>query len=270
MTFQKLFKNGKETLKNGYLLVAEKFLEKAIQKEKLQNAENERNCEIYFYLAELLERKAEKPDAGLLQRQKWLLQAAALLNFVRNFLENQTTDSDTSNKLLKTVLRKIQDIQDNLVLSVGGNPLCSKFDTEDNRRFLVKLRENAKCYLESIQRKYHEQEGSEEYLQGVFVELSDEIRALFKSIASEIKRFLAEIIEKCLQILGKAPCDYEIMVLGSLAREEMTPYSDLEWAILISSDDEKSNIFFRNLTNLVHLQVRINVRFYVMCMLYFQ
>jgi tetratricopeptide (TPR) repeat protein len=42
---------------------------------------------------------------------------------------------------------------------------------------------------------------------------------------------------------------------GSLAREEMTPYSDLEFGILISDDNTKNRKYFKNLTTLIHLKV---------------
>ena len=90
---------------------------------------------------------------------------------------------------------------------------------------------------------------------------TEEIKKLCKLISSKVKQLFARMIKKCVEVLGDPPCDYEVVVLGSLAREEMTPYSDLEWAILISSEDEKCKDFFRDLTNLVHLQVS-SVLFY--------
>ncbi|MBS4171397.1 hypothetical protein NEOC95_002147 [Neochlamydia sp. AcF95] len=42
---------------------------------------------------------------------------------------------------------------------------------------------------------------------------------------------------------------------GSLAREEMTPYSDLEFGILIKEDTPLNKKYFKNLTNLLHLLV---------------
>jgi signal-transduction protein with cAMP-binding, CBS, and nucleotidyltransferase domain len=83
----------------------------------------------------------------------------------------------------------------------------------------------------------------------------EEIKGLSDTISVRMKQFLAGIINECLELLGTPPCDYDVIVLGSLARNEMTPYSDFEWAILTNSEEEKCKVFFRNLTNLVHLQV---------------
>jgi predicted nucleotidyltransferase len=84
---------------------------------------------------------------------------------------------------------------------------------------------------------------------------TEEIERLSHTISVRMKQFLATIINECLELLGTPPCDHEVIVFGSLARNEMTPYSDFEWAILTNSEEEECKVFFRNLTNLVHLQV---------------
>ena len=48
-------------------------------------------------------------------------------------------------------------------------------------------------------------------------------------------------------------CAYSIITLGSLAREEATPFSDFEWAILI--EDPKHTDYFRRLTELLWIKV---------------
>lgn len=208
-------------------------------------------------MAEVLERTAARDDVELIQKEKLLLQAAALYNFVENCATKSPVETDFLTKMTNTVSQKIQSIQDNLVLSVGGNPSNCKFDIQSKKKVLEKLREEARCCVRTIEGAQLNQTGNEEDLRDMFVEQASKIKSLFKTIASEIKQLFAGIIQECLDVLGKPPCHYEIIVLGSLAREEMTPYSDLEWAILTSSEEEKCKIFFRNLTNLVHLQVRI-------------
>ena len=246
---------AKEALKNGELKTAEKVLHSAIKKEILESADSKINVESYRYLAEVIQEKATQDDLELPTKQRYLLQAAALLNFVKNLMRNGDTENELSKKMLTTVSQKLQEIQDNLVLSVGGNLPCYKFNSESYKKSLDSLRNVASSRLNAIHDRYVSERDSEEDHREMYVEQAEEIRVLFKTIASEMKLLFSDIIKDCMAVIGKPPCNYEIIVLGSLAREEMTPYSDLEWAILTSSEEERCKTFFRNLTNLVHLQV---------------
>ena len=48
------------------------------------------------------------------------------------------------------------------------------------------------------------------------------------------------IISECEETLGKKPCEYAVIGLGSLARGEATPYSDIEWAIVLEDIVQKT------------------------------
>lgn len=245
-------------MKIGQIAIAEKSFGNAIRKEKLENAASGRNPEPYYYLAEVLKKKALTADMKLPQKQILLLQSTALYNFVRNLSLNQgNSESKISKNMLKAISRKILDIQENLILSAGGNSLHCRFASENKKKVLEKIRRQAKSSLESIEEKYKVLTGDEEDLRMIFVRQTTEIRSVFKTIALGVRQLLVDTINECLEVLSKPPCDYEVIVLGSLAREEMTPYSDVEWAILTSSEEQDCKDFFRNLTNLVHFQVRI-------------
>ena len=64
------------------------------------------------------------------------------------------------------------------------------------------------------------------------------------------------LVEECQSKLGHPPCSYAIIALGSVARMQATPFSDLEFAILHSDQalGEKIN-YFRKLTHFLHLKV---------------
>ena len=66
----------------------------------------------------------------------------------------------------------------------------------------------------------------------------EQVRAVHRLVAEEMRNFTAQLIEQCMKILGDPPCGYAIIGLGSMSREEMTPYSDLEFAILIKEEGE--------------------------------
>jgi predicted nucleotidyltransferase len=248
-----LNETAKRALAKGELEVAVNYSIQAIRAVMLDKS-YKRSPEPYRYLAEVLERKAEDKNLELPQRQHFLLQAAALYNFVRNFLKTE----DVEGELSKIVSRKLLDIQDNMVEMVGGNPLHCKFDSERKQNELKNLRNEIKQSLESMESrrssKNHESLNKCDVRQ-MLKDETEEIERLSDRISDRMKQFFAAVINECLELLGTPPCDHEVIVFGSLARNEMTPYSDFEWAILTKSEEEECKVFFRNLTNLVHLQV---------------
>ena len=62
------------------------------------------------------------------------------------------------------------------------------------------------------------------------------IQCINKTIANKYKQIMADISNFCLDIMGKPPCEYSIVGMGSLARSEITPYSDFEHIILLRDD----------------------------------
>ena len=55
-------------------------------------------------------------------------------------------------------------------------------------------------------------------------------------IADKYKQIMADLSHFCEDVMGKPPCTYAIVGMGSLARNEITPYSDFEHIILLSDD----------------------------------
>ena len=64
------------------------------------------------------------------------------------------------------------------------------------------------------------------------------VQQLNKIIAFKYKQIMANLGQFCEDVMGKPPCKYAIAGMGSLARSEITPYSDFEHIILLL-DDEK-------------------------------
>ncbi|XP_019618607.1 PREDICTED: uncharacterized protein LOC109465665 [Branchiostoma belcheri] len=83
------------------------------------------------------------------------------------------------------------------------------------------------------------------------------VRRLYHDTTIKIKQFISDLLQECFGLLGDPPCPYAVIGLGSMAREEMTPFSDFEFAILVDeSKEEKSNArYFRVLTYLLHLKI---------------
>ncbi len=66
------------------------------------------------------------------------------------------------------------------------------------------------------------------------------------------KAFFNLLLDDALTLLGRPPCRFDIRAMGSLARNEPAPYSDLEYFILI--EDAKHRTYFQQLAEVIALQ----------------
>ena len=62
------------------------------------------------------------------------------------------------------------------------------------------------------------------------------IKQINEIIADQYKHIMAELSQFCEDVMGKPPCEYAIVGKGSLARKEITPYSDFENIMILSND----------------------------------
>ena len=79
------------------------------------------------------------------------------------------------------------------------------------------------------------------------------IRAFQKNIIQAFKSFFQILLDDAFTILGTSPCTYDIRAMGSIGREEICPYSDLEFMILIQ--DPKAFAYFKALVHILEIQI---------------
>ena len=86
-----------------------------------------------------------------------------------------------------------------------------------------------------------------------------EIESMYKQIYDDMKCFLVDILFHCSHIAGPAPCNFSIIGLGSTSRKEVTPYSDLEFSILVDNNSKnpspEQRQYFRFLTYFIQMQI---------------
>ncbi|CAF23789.1 hypothetical protein [Candidatus Protochlamydia amoebophila] len=81
----------------------------------------------------------------------------------------------------------------------------------------------------------------------------EEVRAFQRKVSTRLIIFLHALIEDAFAILGDPPCLYNLRAMGSLAKEEVCPRSDLEWCILIERIEHRT--YFVKLARLLELQI---------------
>ena len=102
---------------------------------------------------------------------------------------------------------------------------------------------------------------SDENLQRLIITKVGAIRHLNFLIANKYKNIMTKLCLFCQEVMGSPPCEYAIVGMGSLARNEITPYSDFEHIILL---DDQNNYqlhleYFRWLSVILHTVI-LNVQ----------
>jgi len=63
----------------------------------------------------------------------------------------------------------------------------------------------------------------------------DIVENLQSSVSESYSNIMREIMDYCISVKGSVPCDYALVGMGSMARNEITPYSDFENVIVLEN-----------------------------------
>ncbi len=127
-----------------------------------------------------------------------------------------------------------------------------KSDLENLRQFVKdRLAEISDLTVEHISERAKKVQDIYQYCTSFFV--NNEINKHESTCPGLVQKML----QSCISQLGNLPagCDYAVIGLGSLASGKMTPWSDLEFGILINEDKPEYKDYFRKLTQLLQIKV---------------
>ena len=65
------------------------------------------------------------------------------------------------------------------------------------------------------------------------------IRDLQNKITKDYTQIMADLSHYCQQVMGHPPCKFTVVGMGSLARKEITPYSDFEHIIVLEKTNQQ-------------------------------
>ncbi|CAH1257982.1 KLC1 [Branchiostoma lanceolatum] len=200
--------------------------------------------------------KAQDKQFPIRERVIDLTKAAALYNAAMAMVR----DTDETSRL-QVLIHRTKLVERVSLKCVGSKAPPSSEQLEQNHKLqLRKIRETAFQRLMECERECC---SFDEYPMENTEVMADEYRwalnvhHLYHELADNIKGFIRGLVEECIEVMGQPPCEYALIGLGSLAREETTPFSDFEFSILIEEgkDTERVKEYFRNLTNLLHIKV---------------
>lgn len=81
------------------------------------------------------------------------------------------------------------------------------------------------------------------------------VQKILANLTTRFQALLSELITEIQQMLGKPPVKWACMGMGSMARYEMCPYSDVEFAFLIENETEEAMEYFRSLSQILELRI---------------
>ena len=82
-----------------------------------------------------------------------------------------------------------------------------------------------------------------------------EIYSIRKVIRETMKALWAEIVYDVIWVLGPPPCKYAIISLGEMAVDELTPYSDAKFAVILERNEKPNIVYFDKFATYLKMKV---------------
>ncbi|XP_019643171.1 PREDICTED: uncharacterized protein LOC109484359 [Branchiostoma belcheri] len=180
------------------------------------------------------------------------VKAAALYNAAIARSEDQVLNGN--------IASTVKDVQESFlkcILGVHVHNVSFQDQIENHKKQLKEMREQIKLEMETIDQQLdpYVHDEDDPCVKEIEAKRAQAVRQLFENIAQQRKEFISLLVDGCIGLMGPPPCKYALIGLGSQATGLVTPYSDLEFAILVEDESDECLVYFCKITHYLHLKV---------------